>query len=189
MKIHIVQRGDTLWSISEKYGVSFEEVKKMNAHLANPEMIVPGMKIKIPESAGHKGKEKIVPKKEKEHAAPVKEKEKIYPEKERVHPFAHEKPTPYPPVMELEMEEIEEPIKPENWMTQPVPAPSPEEHGMMMPCPPMPCYFYPIPFPMPYPMPHMMPYMHEVEMEREEKIEMQDYSWPHMMPHCPYCHR
>ncbi|WP_391202140.1 SafA/ExsA family spore coat assembly protein [Psychrobacillus sp. L4] len=50
MHIHIVQKGDTLWKISRSYDVSFDELKKLNAHLANPEYIVPGMKIFIPET-------------------------------------------------------------------------------------------------------------------------------------------
>ncbi|WP_256860456.1 SafA/ExsA family spore coat assembly protein [Paraliobacillus ryukyuensis] len=51
MKIHIVQKGDTLWNLAQKYGVDFEELKQMNAQLANPNMIMPGMKIKIPTSS------------------------------------------------------------------------------------------------------------------------------------------
>ncbi len=50
MQVHIVKKGDTLWKISREYGVSFDEVKKINAHLANPEYIVPGMKIFIPDT-------------------------------------------------------------------------------------------------------------------------------------------
>ncbi|WP_313891732.1 LysM peptidoglycan-binding domain-containing protein [Psychrobacillus sp.] len=50
MHIHIVTKGDTLWKIARSYNVSFEELKKLNAHLANPEYIVPGMKIFIPET-------------------------------------------------------------------------------------------------------------------------------------------
>ncbi|PRS02477.1 peptigoglycan-binding protein LysM [Bacillus atrophaeus] len=48
MKIHIVQKGDSLWKIAEKYGVDFEEVKKLNTQLSNPDLIMPGMKIKVP---------------------------------------------------------------------------------------------------------------------------------------------
>ncbi len=48
LKIHIVQKGDTLWNLAQKYGVDFEELKQMNAQLANPDMIMPGMKVKIP---------------------------------------------------------------------------------------------------------------------------------------------
>jgi len=53
LKIHIVQKGDTLWTIAKKYGVSFEELKKINSQLSNPEMIMPGMKIKIPGAGGN----------------------------------------------------------------------------------------------------------------------------------------
>ncbi|WP_208401995.1 SafA/ExsA family spore coat assembly protein [Halalkalibacterium halodurans] len=48
MKIHIVQKGDTLWKLAKKYGVDFEQLKAANSQLANPDMIMPGMKIKIP---------------------------------------------------------------------------------------------------------------------------------------------
>lgn len=48
MKIHIVQKGDTLWEIAKKYHVDFEELKQLNSHLASPDMIMPGMKIRIP---------------------------------------------------------------------------------------------------------------------------------------------
>lgn len=48
MRIHIVQKGDTLWEIAQKYGVDFEQLKQMNTHLSNPDMIMPGMKIKVP---------------------------------------------------------------------------------------------------------------------------------------------
>ncbi|MED3625590.1 SafA/ExsA family spore coat assembly protein [Neobacillus thermocopriae] len=60
MKIHIVQKGDTLWKIAKKYGVNFEELKKMNTQLSNPDMIMPGMKIKIPTSGGSIKKESHV---------------------------------------------------------------------------------------------------------------------------------
>ncbi|MDF2945551.1 MAG: spoVID-dependent spore coat assembly factor [Bacillales bacterium] len=48
MKIHIVQKGDTLYKIAKQYGVDFQELKNANAQLSNPEMIYPGMKIKVP---------------------------------------------------------------------------------------------------------------------------------------------
>src|SRR3954466_5312822 len=57
VKIHIVQKGDTLWKIAKKYGVNFEELKKMNSQLSNPDMIMPGMKIKVPTSGGNIKKE------------------------------------------------------------------------------------------------------------------------------------
>jgi morphogenetic protein associated with SpoVID len=52
VKIHIVQKGDTLWKIAKKYGVNFEELKQMNTQLSNPDMIMPGMKIKVPTTGG-----------------------------------------------------------------------------------------------------------------------------------------
>ena len=48
VKIHIVQKGDTLWKLAKKYGVDFEALKKLNSQLSNPDMIMPGMKLKIP---------------------------------------------------------------------------------------------------------------------------------------------
>ena len=51
VKIHIVQKGDTLWKLAKKYGVSFDELKKVNSQLSNPDLLMPGMKIKIPGNA------------------------------------------------------------------------------------------------------------------------------------------
>jgi morphogenetic protein associated with SpoVID len=51
MKIHVVKRGDTLWNLAEKYGVDFEQLKKINSHLADPDNLMPGMKVKIPTNA------------------------------------------------------------------------------------------------------------------------------------------
>ncbi|SDQ46586.1 SafA/ExsA family spore coat assembly protein [Virgibacillus salinus] len=51
MKIHIVQKGDTLWEIAKNYGVDFEQVKQLNPQLSSPDMIMPGMKIKIPSTS------------------------------------------------------------------------------------------------------------------------------------------
>ncbi|SEO35528.1 morphogenetic protein associated with SpoVID [Amphibacillus marinus] len=48
MKIHIVQQGDTLWNIAKKYNVDFQALKAANTQLANPDMLMPGMKIKVP---------------------------------------------------------------------------------------------------------------------------------------------
>ncbi|WP_317633804.1 SafA/ExsA family spore coat assembly protein [Perspicuibacillus lycopersici] len=92
MKIHIVQKGDTLWKIAQKYGVDFEQLKSMNTQLSNPDMIMPGMKIKVPSSSGTVKKEMPTYKKE----FPVKEMP-IQKEKPLVdHPFAQEKPITLP---------------------------------------------------------------------------------------------
>lgn len=53
--VHIVQRGETLWKIARQHGISFEELKRVNAHLANPDYIVPGMKIFLPSKVQAKG--------------------------------------------------------------------------------------------------------------------------------------
>ncbi|PYF08855.1 LysM peptidoglycan-binding domain-containing protein [Ureibacillus chungkukjangi] len=49
MRIHIVQKGETLWRIAKQYGIGLDELKRLNAHLANPDYIVPGMEIILPE--------------------------------------------------------------------------------------------------------------------------------------------
>src|SRR5690625_47417 len=64
LKIHIVQKGDTLWEIAKKYGVDFEEVKELNSQLSSPDMIMPGMKVKIPSSTKTVKKETMKPKEE-----------------------------------------------------------------------------------------------------------------------------
>lgn len=83
VKIHIVQKGETLWNIAQKYGVNFDELKKMNAQLSNPEMIMPGMKIKVP-SGIHVKKE--MPK----HVGGIKEAPKVE------HPYLPKKEAPLP---------------------------------------------------------------------------------------------
>ncbi|MBA2873636.1 SafA/ExsA family spore coat assembly protein [Thermaerobacillus caldiproteolyticus] len=85
MKIHIVQKGDTLWKIAQKYGVDFEQLKKMNGHLSNPDMIMPGMKIKVP-TAGVPVKKEMQKKETKINIAPKKEVPNIE------HPYANVKP-------------------------------------------------------------------------------------------------
>lgn len=103
MRIHIVQKGDTLWKIAQKYGVDFEQLKSLNSHLSDPDMIMPGMKIKIPSESG-KVKKKF-PAKEKS----VKEK----PDAE--HPFMQVTPPMHPvhqPVYEQPKEIIKKVPKP-----------------------------------------------------------------------------
>lgn len=51
LKIHIVQKGETIWEIAKKYGVDFEQVKGLNPQISAPDMIMPGMKLKIPSSS------------------------------------------------------------------------------------------------------------------------------------------
>lgn len=106
MKIHIVQKGDTLWKIAKKYGVDFEELKGMNTQLSNPDLIMPGMKIKVP--SGNVAVKKEAPinkeapiqqtapiKKEApiQQTAPIQEEAPIQKQMPKAeHPFAKEKP-------------------------------------------------------------------------------------------------
>lgn len=48
MRIHIVQKGEILAHIAEKYGVHFDDLRRANPQLSSPDMLLPGMKIKIP---------------------------------------------------------------------------------------------------------------------------------------------
>lgn len=104
MKIHIVQKGDTLWNLSKQYGVDFQELKEVNTQLSNPEKIMPGMKIKIPSTAKQVKKETIA----KEAQQPKK--------KETQHPYKHQSPTPIAVVKEDEYKK-EKPVK--EMQTQP----------------------------------------------------------------------
>ncbi|WP_417891410.1 SafA/ExsA family spore coat assembly protein [Bacillus alkalicola] len=106
MRIHIVQKGDTLWKIAQKYGVDFEALKGANTQLSNPDLIMPGMKIKVPT-----GSVQAAPsKKEAVKEQPVKEQ----PVKEQ----PKEMPKTPPPSIK---EEKEAPIK---MPAPPQPAPS-----------------------------------------------------------------
>lgn len=48
MKIHFVKQGDTLYEISQKYGVELEALIAANPQLDDPDELMPGMKIKVP---------------------------------------------------------------------------------------------------------------------------------------------
>ena len=114
MRIHIVQKGDTLWKIAQKYGVNFEQLKSMNTHIANPDAIMPGMKIKIPTTAGYVKKE--MPVKE----MPVKKEKPI-----AEHPFAQEKPQALP--VEEEMPVPEQPKEIMKEVPKPIYMPKPPQ--------------------------------------------------------------
>lgn len=111
MKIHIVQLGDTLWKLAEKYNASFEELKKVNSHLANPEKLMPGMKIKIPGATkqvqkGTSKKEQMTPVSKKEKT--TKKEQKTLPFKEEVKSAKKEQPKP---VQKEEKKKTEHPYK------------------------------------------------------------------------------
>lgn len=66
-----MQKGDTLWEIAKKYGVDFDELKQANSQLSSPDMIMPGMKIKVPSTI--KSVKKDIPVKEKKIEKETKE--------------------------------------------------------------------------------------------------------------------
>lgn len=148
MRIHIVQKGDTLWKIAKKYNVDFAQLKSLNSHLSDPNMIMPGMKIKVPSSSHSPGKKhhKEMPIKE----APVKEAPQPIPApppmpKLPKYPGHEESPEFLPPMPEAELP-IETPSMP---LPMPMPPPmpihhKPMHHMQMSPCGcapimPMPC--------------------------------------------------
>lgn len=65
LRIYIVQKGDTLFKIAQKHKVSVEEIIRLNTHIANPDYIMPGMKIKLP-------KQMLKAKNEKKDSSQVK---------------------------------------------------------------------------------------------------------------------
>lgn len=135
MEVHVVQKGDTLWKISRQYGISFEDLKRVNAHLAHPDYIVPGMKIFLPETAkGKKGEQKPgagsghVQKTEKApHQKPQVPKEEVKVEKQ---PKPEVKPTPAPEVKPAPKPEVKPAPKP-----TPKPTPKPEKKPTPTPKP------------------------------------------------------
>ncbi|HLS07562.1 SafA/ExsA family spore coat assembly protein [Lentibacillus sp.] len=114
MKIHIVQKGDTLWEIAKQYGADFEEVKQLNPQLSSPDMIMPGMKIKIPASSKPVKKESVNQKEtQKEKQQPAVEK-----------PYKDTSPKPMPIMKEDDVKKPKEvkPMMPKMPMQPKVPA-------------------------------------------------------------------
>ncbi|MDQ0196789.1 LysM peptidoglycan-binding domain-containing protein [Paenibacillus wynnii] len=48
MKIHIVKQGDTLYALSQKYGVPLQKIIESNPQISNPDVLEVGGKVKIP---------------------------------------------------------------------------------------------------------------------------------------------
>jgi len=141
LNIYIVQKGDTLWKIAKKFGVGFEQLKRLNMHLANPDYIVPGMEIFLPdEHKTDKGKESV--KNESSMLMPSKKEHQVMPP-----------PVPQPKPPQVLHEEVEKmPMQPN--FTQEIQF-MPQMHQMHIPMPmPMPM---PMPYPQPMPMPQMQP--------------------------------
>ena len=49
MKIHVVQRGDTLWRISQRYGATTSQIVLAN-QLEDPNILIVGQSLIVPET-------------------------------------------------------------------------------------------------------------------------------------------
>lgn len=138
VQIHVVKKGDTLWNIAKQYGIGFEELKALNSHLANPDYIVPGMEIMLPDNAT---KAKSMTKEQK--TAPIQSIDKSNKQKmtEEIKPIEKELPMP-------EMPETPELVEPVEQVTPEV-TPMPQQPQVQFQPQPMPM---PMPIPMPMPM-------------------------------------
>jgi len=197
LRIHIVQKGDTLWKIAKEYGISFEDLKRLNVHLANPDYIVPGMEIILPEkinkephkempkkeSQMHKETPKEVPKKEVQRPMPPPPPPPIVPPAPMPMPEPQMIPIPIPMPMPMQMPQqpmwVPQPVE-MNWhqqvvmpqVEQTVTTPPPVQIQPAPPPPPPPPP--PVAKPMPHPVPQPAPPMHIM---------------PHPVPHCSSCHQ
>ena len=200
MRVHIVQKGDTLWKIAKQYAVGFEEVKRLNAHLANPDYIVPGMEIYLPDTAVKKEVKQAV----KEQPKPVKEM-----------PVQEMKPAPAPTPTPAPVQPVQKPLWQGNLYFQP-PMPAPQPVPMPMPnwqthvhvqptmeqnitAPPqqMMPQVQPQPIFIQQPQPQQQPIfieqpkMHHMHQMPQMHHIPQMHHMPQMMPiqPCPHCHR
>ncbi|MDW0112363.1 LysM peptidoglycan-binding domain-containing protein [Sporosarcina saromensis] len=152
MDVHIVVKGDTLWKIARQYGISFEDLKRVNAHLANPDYIVPGMKIFLPMKKKDQMPGMKVPDKKTDQVKPTKpmskpvtETKPVKPKEpiplpqtkpESVKPTPTPKPTPIPPATK--------PTPPPVQMPSGEQKPAPQQPAPQMPQMVMPHYYQPI---------------------------------------------
>ncbi|MBR3641323.1 MAG: SafA/ExsA family spore coat assembly protein [Oscillibacter sp.] len=45
---YVVRKGDTLWAIAKRYGVTLSDLIAANPQIKNPNLIYPGNEVKIP---------------------------------------------------------------------------------------------------------------------------------------------
>lgn len=209
MRIHIVQKGETLWRIAKHYGIGLDELKRLNAHLANPDYIVPGMEIVLPESvnAPENPGTKVGMTKEQQTApitskavetAPkeimTKEQPKPIKEIPKVVETAPMPPKPAPmPQLDL-TPQFHFDFAPQMHFQQPQHMPQPQPMPMPMPQPQP--IFIEMPQPMPMPQPQVQQVQQVVEKEVEKEVEYVPIPQPHIVyvpfiPHPqpqPKCH-
>ncbi|SDI92957.1 SafA/ExsA family spore coat assembly protein [Salimicrobium halophilum] len=142
MRIHIVQKGDTLWQIANKYNVDLEVLKQMNAHLSDPDVLMPGMKIQLPAEMQKKEQWKQAPKehmkKDMDYPEMGKKKEDIPPPPEMPMPTIDQQMQDY-----YKKHHCPPPVKgePQAFICYPIPLPKEHKHYPDKP----PCYPYPRP--------------------------------------------
>ncbi len=175
MKIHVVQKGETLWKIAKKYGLELETVIAANPQIQNPDAIDVGMQVKVPTASKKSAVSPTIP------TAPTQQKAKemvkptapqvIQPEVPKAQPIpisAPEIPKMPLPKMELPkmpLPKMQMPQLPQMQMPQ-IQAPQMQIPQMMPYCPPLapkplPASFY-CPFPQAMPM-HHAPYLPDFE--------------------------
>ncbi|HWI48978.1 MAG TPA: LysM peptidoglycan-binding domain-containing protein, partial [Rummeliibacillus sp.] len=186
MRVHTVKKGETLWKIARQYGISFEDMKRLNAHLANPDYIVPGMELFLPDAPKkeqpknthiehHRAHPKeqpvhqVHPKEQPVHHVQPQEQPRMAP-KPKEHPIMHPKehhPKEQPRVMPKEhpiAHPKEQPrvIPKEHPIAHPKEQPRvlPKEHPIAQPVQPPVQIIQPIPIPIvePKPIPHVHPF-------------------------------
>nr|WP_106780122.1 LysM domain-containing protein [Lysinibacillus timonensis] len=196
VRTHVVQKGDTLWKIAKQYGVSFDELKRLNGHLGNHDYILQGMEIILPDNAseGTLTGPTTGPMNSKERLtapitpspAPVAPVEDVVPSVEApptkeqltqpLPEYVMPQPEPIPAPQPMPQPQIQPEIMPEfNFspkiqLTQPQPQPQPMPMPMPMPQPqPIIMQMPQQPQPMPQPQPIMIEFpKQEVKVEVEE---------------------
>ncbi|WP_336824354.1 LysM peptidoglycan-binding domain-containing protein [Sporosarcina sp. USHLN248] len=167
MDVHVVVKGDTLWKIARQYGIPFEELKRVNAHLANPDYIVPGMKIFLPAQKAGQKPPVNEPAKKPGHTNPPQHKAPAQPPQHKVPtPPQHKMPTPAPPQHKA-------------------PTPAPPQHKAPKPTPPQ--HKAPMPAPKPQPMPR--PPAPIPVPPKEEHVKPRPPAEPQVPPVKPETHR
>ncbi|MFU0791964.1 SafA/ExsA family spore coat assembly protein [Virgibacillus proomii] len=166
MKIHIVQKGDTMWEIAQQYGVDFEELKQLNSQISSPDMIMPGMKIKIPGSS-----------------KAVKQKQQMKPKEKPMHPYKEMKTKPMPVIKE---DDKKKPKMPKPKMPMPSMPAMPVQPIMQMPVMEQEFQNYTtINFPqMPAKPEHKVKHVKK-EKPKKEKVKEKPMPKPMPMPHVP----
>jgi len=133
VQIHIVQKGETLWRIAKQYGIGLDELKSLNTHLANPDYIVPGMEIILPDHHGGTANKSNMTKEQQTAPMPTKQQQTApMPTKQQ-----QTAPMPTKQQQTAPKEQMTKPVKevPKVVETAPIPQPMPMPQPVPMPMP------------------------------------------------------